>query len=81
MIKTLIGIEGMSCGMCEAHINDVIRRNFNVESVKSSRKKKVTEVVSKESLDYDIIRNKIGETGYEVTSISEENFVKRELFK
>lgn len=40
MIKTTVGIEGMSCGMCEAHINDVVRREFKVKSVKSSVKKK-----------------------------------------
>ena len=26
MIKTALKIDGMMCGMCEAHINDVIRK-------------------------------------------------------
>ena len=31
MIKITIQIEGMQCGMCEAHINDVMRREFPVK--------------------------------------------------
>ena len=28
MIKTVVKIEGMACGMCEAHINDTIRKLY-----------------------------------------------------
>ncbi|MFR9127183.1 hypothetical protein M5E89_01180 [Acidaminococcus intestini] len=28
MVKNIIHIEGMSCGMCEAHIADTIRHAF-----------------------------------------------------
>ena len=31
MIKTTLKIDGMMCGMCEAHMNDVIRKNFKVK--------------------------------------------------
>ena len=39
MIKTTLKIDGMMCGMCEAHMNDVIRKNFKVKKVdrKSTR--------------------------------------------
>ena len=30
MIQTTLGIDGMMCSMCEAHINDTIRREFAV---------------------------------------------------
>lgn len=30
MTKTVLSIEGMACGMCEAHVNDAIRANFSV---------------------------------------------------
>ncbi len=36
MIRTIIKIEGMMCGMCEAHINDAIRAAFPVKEVSSS---------------------------------------------
>ena len=28
MIKTIAHVEGMVCGMCEAHINDAVRKAF-----------------------------------------------------
>ena len=28
MIKVVMKIEGMACGMCESHINDTIRKNY-----------------------------------------------------
>ena len=30
MTKTVLKIDGMMCGMCEAHVNDAIRNAFAV---------------------------------------------------
>ncbi len=30
MVKITVGIEGMACGMCEAHINEAVRNAFRV---------------------------------------------------
>ena len=39
MIKTTLKIEGMMCSMCEAHINDVIRKAVpGAKKVSSSHK-------------------------------------------
>ena len=38
MIQTTVKISGMACSMCEAHINDTIRRAFSVEKASSSHK-------------------------------------------
>ena len=43
MIKTIVSVDGMACGMCEAHINDAIRAAFPVKKVTSSRAKKAVE--------------------------------------
>ena len=80
MIQTIIGIEGMACEMCEAHINDVIRKSFKVKSAKADRRKKQCVVVSEEPLDEDSLRKAIADTGYELTSISSEPYVKKGLF-
>ena len=40
MTRTVVGIDGMACSMCESHVNDTVRRNFHVKSVKASHKKK-----------------------------------------
>ena len=68
MITTTLGIEGMACSMCEAHVNDAIRRNFQVKRVKSNRRKKTCVVVSEEPLDKEKIKAVITELGYDVVS-------------
>ena len=80
MIQTTVGIEGMMCEMCEAHINDAIRRAFDVRSAKASRRKKHCVVVSEEPLDEDALRAAIAGVGYECTSISTEPYRKRSFF-
>ena len=39
MTKTTLKIDGMMCGMCESHMNDAIRKAFNVKKVTSSHSK------------------------------------------
>ena len=34
MYKTIVGIEGMACGMCEEHICSTIKKAFEVNKVK-----------------------------------------------
>ena len=80
MIQTTIGIDGMMCEMCEAHINDAIRKNFAVKSAKSNRKKKQCVVVSEEPLDEAKVREVIGQTGYDLLSVSSEPYQKKGLF-
>ena len=36
MIKYTLKIDGMMCGMCEAHINEAVRAAFKVKKVSSS---------------------------------------------
>lgn len=74
MIKTTLKIDGMMCGMCESHINDAIRSSFDVKKVNSSHTKGETVIVSKEALDEDKIKSVIDKTGYELKSISSEEF-------
>lgn len=74
MIKTTLKIDGMMCGMCESHINDAIRSSFDVKKVNSSHTKGETVIVSKEALDEDKIKSVIDKTGYELKSVSSEEF-------
>ena len=77
MIQTTIGIEGMACEMCEAHINDVIRKTFSVKSAKADRRKKQCVVVSEEPLDESLLAKAISDTGYTLTSIAAEPYKKK----
>ena len=82
MVKTIVGIDGMMWGMCESHVNDVIRKSFDVKKVSSSHSKKRTEIISEEALDEDKIRAVIDETGYTVMSVETEPYKKKfGLFK
>ena len=72
MIQTTVGIDGMMCGMCEAHINDVIRANFKVKSVTSSHKKGEAIILSEEAPEVSRLQEVIGKTGYIVTSVQSE---------
>ncbi len=80
MIRTIVGVDGMMCGMCEAHVNDAVRRAFEVHSVKSSRRKKTCVIVSENELDQERLKKAIGEFGYDVTEIRVEPYERRGLF-
>ena len=51
MLKIVLEVEGMHCGMCETHVNDVVRRVDGVKKVKSSHAKGRTEVVAEDSVN------------------------------
>lgn len=80
MVKTTLEIEGMSCGMCESHINDTIRRQFAVKKVSSSHSKGLTEIISENTLDEEILKKAISDMGYTVLTTKTEEYVKKGLF-
>ena len=80
MDKITVGIDGMQCGMCEAHVNDAVRRAFPVKKVTSSHTKGQTVILSGQPIGEQALRDVIGQTGYEVTSFSSEPYEKRGLF-
>ena len=83
MIKTTLLIEGMKCPMCEAHINDVIRRNFDIKKVSSSHSKGKTVMISEYYPDFALLKKYIERSGYTLVSIKSETYEKkiRTLFK
>lgn len=80
MYKITAGIEGMSCGMCESHINDTIRKGFKVKKVSSSSPKNKTEIISEEIITEEALHGVIDPTGYTVTSYECEPYEKKGLF-
>ena len=80
MVQTTLKIDGMMCGMCEAHINDCIRQNFNVKKVTSSFKKGESVILSEGVLDTDKLKSVIGDTGYTVISFTIGEPEKKGLF-
>ena len=64
MIKVYLNVEGMMCSMCEAHVNDAVRKTVKVKKVKSNHKKNLTIIVMEEEKDIDNILNAIKALGY-----------------
>ncbi len=80
MYKITAGIDGMMCGMCESHISDTIRKNFNVKKVSSSASKKCTEIISEEIISEEAIHSVIDPTGYTVTDYDCQPYEKKSFF-
>lgn len=77
MVKITLDVDGMACGMCEAHVNDAVRKTFDVKKVTSSHSKGKTEIISDVSLDGDELKKVIEETGYRVVRICTEPYEKK----
>ena len=65
MIKTTMKIDGMMCGMCEAHVCDAIRRAVpNAKKVIASRSRKEASFLTPEAVQAEILQAAIDESGY-----------------
>ena len=79
MIETIVKVDGMMCGMCEAHVNDAVRRAMPVKKVSSSHVKGETVILSEDAPDPEKIRDAINPTGYTVMGISSRPYEKKGL--
>ena len=76
-IKYTLGVRGMRCGECEAHVSNAIRNNFSVKKVKANRHKKVVEIYATNELDEDKLKEVIDQTGYYYLGIINKEAVKK----
>ncbi len=68
MYETKANIDGMMCSMCTSHVNDAIRQNFNVKSVKATLKNNgETTILSSSPIDEEKLREALGNLGYRLT--------------
>ena len=83
MLKVTMKIDGMSCGMCEAHINDAIRKVFSVKKVTSSHRKGITELLIQDAVDTQLLKHAVEEFGSKVLDIRCEPYERQgfSLFK
>ncbi len=80
MFKTTVGIDGMMCGMCEAHMNNAVRSNFKVKKVESSHSKGLTVIVSADEINKEKLAEAVSSLGYKMTSFESEPYQKKGLF-
>lgn len=64
--QIVLKIDGMKCGECESHVNDIIRRNFKVKKVSSSHRTGEVKILSKEELNLQEIEEKLMSYGYKI---------------
>ena len=76
MNKYIIGIDGMRCGGCEAHVQDVIRRNFSITKVKASHLRNEVLVFCDHELSENEFNHVFEPTGYKIISFKVEEAVK-----
>ena len=81
MKKITVIIDGMMCGMCEAHICDTIRRAFpDAKKVSASRKSGEATFLYENDIDEEALKKAITDAGYTFVSLSSEEYKKRGLF-
>ena len=80
-IKYVLSVRGMRCGECEAHLEDVIRKNFDIKKVKANRHKKEIVIYAKAPFDETLLKDVLDQTGYPYLGIISKEIVnKRFLF-
>lgn len=69
MIKTIIGVGGMSCQMCEAHINESVRSVVpDAKTIRANRKTRQVVIVSEGVIDKVALQQAIVSQGYDFLS-------------
>jgi len=81
MVKITVGIEGMACGMCEAHINEAVRNAFQVKKVTSSHTKKQTVILAETDIPEQELKSVVAKAGYDAVSVSSEPYEKKGLLR
>ncbi len=81
MYKTTLKIEGMMCGMCEAHIADTIRNTVpGAQKVTASRAKGEASFLSEAPAEAGALQAAIAATGYTCLGVSAVPYEKKGWF-
>ena len=77
----VITVEGMMCGMCEAHVAEALRKVPGVSNAKADRNKKQATVTCGPEVSDEALLKAIADTGYDASNVrQEEEPVKKGLF-
>ncbi len=81
MIKTVLKIDGMMCGMCEAHVCDAIRRAVPAaKKVSASRSRGEASFLTEEAVDEVSLKAAIDATGYSCLGVESAPYEKKGWF-
>lgn len=79
MIRITARIDGMMCGMCEAHVNDALRKALPVKKVTSNHKKAETVILTEQDIPDSRMEAAITENGYTFLGATHEKYAPRGL--
>ncbi len=68
----VITVEGMMCGMCEAHVAEALRKVPGVENAKADRSKKQAVVTCGAEVSDEALLKAVADTGYEASDVREQ---------
>ena len=81
MIKTTLKIDGMMCSMCEAHIQEVLRKSMpGAKKVSASHSRGEASFLSEEAPDAAALKAAIDATGYSCLGVESAPCEKKGLF-
>lgn len=77
MVETILKIDRLVCGLCEAHVDQLIRNHFEIQKVKSNHRKSETKIISEQPLDQNRLTEIIEADGYRIVEIQEKQLEKK----
>lgn len=80
MKEIALKIDGMMCGMCEAHVCDAIRKSGTVKKVTASHSKGTATIIAEDDFDENTAVQAIEKEGYRVFSKETKPYEKHGLF-
>lgn len=77
MVKTTIEVEGMACGMCEAHVKDALRKIVPKGKISASAPKHQAVIIAEDAVTEEQAHQALDPTGYGVEGVSSEPYEKK----
>ena len=68
----VIAVDGMMCGMCEAHVAEALRKIPGVENAKADRNKKEARVTLSADVADEVLVKAVADAGYDAGAVREE---------
>ena len=80
MVQITVGVDGMACSMCEAHVSDAIRKAFPVNKLSDIHTLGQAVIVADSDIAEADIAKALEPTGYRMVSYSCAPYQKKKLF-
>ena len=80
MVQIELKIEGMMCPMCEAHMNEAVKNEYNVQDVTSSHSKGETVIIAEEEIKEESLAVTVEKAGYKMVGYECKPYEKKGFF-